>query len=158
MNNDKMCSLGAFWRSLGLTEEAVGCLQTANGATLLVNIGHVQRSMGDPDAALATYKEARGLFKVSGSWETPAGAECRRLIGMLSAWLTRSWTKPALEAPCLQQIHRIAVGGTPALKVHVHNNLESSFCECLIEWFECSVFMCMRIGKAFVTGATRQHD
>lgn len=65
--------------------EAVGCLQTANGATLLVNIGHVQRSMGDPDAALATYKEARGLFKVSGSWETPAGAECRRLIGMLSA-------------------------------------------------------------------------
>jgi len=41
--------------------------------------------MGDPDAALATYKEARGLFKVSGSWETPAGAECRRLIGMLSA-------------------------------------------------------------------------
>eukprot|EP00438_Fugacium_kawagutii_P034618 Skav225850 [mRNA] locus=scaffold345:199051:199515:+ [translate_table: standard] len=66
-------------------QEAVACLQTANGAALLVNVGHVQRSLGDPDAALTTYKEARGLFKASGSWDTPAGAECRRLIGMLSA-------------------------------------------------------------------------
>lgn len=60
-------------------------MQTANGATLLVNIGHVQRSQGNPDAALDTYKEARGLFKASGSWETPAGAACRSLIGVLSA-------------------------------------------------------------------------
>ena len=67
------------------TQEAVGSLQTANGAALLVNIGHVQRSMGDPDEALTTYKEARSLFKASGSWDTPAGAACRSLIGVLSA-------------------------------------------------------------------------
>lgn len=72
--------------SIGLTEESTGSMQTANGATLLVNIGHVQRSQGNPDAALDTYKEARGLFKASGSWETPAGAACRSLIGVLSAW------------------------------------------------------------------------
>lgn len=71
--------------SIGLTEESTGSMQTANGATLLVNIGHVQRSQGNPDAALDTYKEARGLFKASGSWETPAGAACRSLIGVLSA-------------------------------------------------------------------------
>ena len=71
--------------------------------------------------------------------------------------MTREVRNP-LEAPL--QIHRIAVGGAPALKARVHNNLDSSFCECLIE---CSVFMCMfvgkkTIGKAFVTGTTRRHD
>ena len=59
-------------------------MQTANGAALLVNMGHVQRSQGDPDGALATYKEAKTFFKASASWETPAALECKRLIGMLS--------------------------------------------------------------------------
>ena len=65
-------------------QERLGNLQTANGAALLVNVGHVQRSMGDVAAALATYMEARELFKKSGSWDTPAGKECKHLIGMLS--------------------------------------------------------------------------
>lgn len=77
-------AMGMYVESRRLLE-STGSLQTSNGAALLVNIGHVQRSLGDPDAALVTYKEARDLFKASASWDSPAGVECRRLIGMLSA-------------------------------------------------------------------------
>ena len=67
------------------SKESIGTFQTTNGAALLVNVGHVQRSLGDLDAALATYKEARHVFKASGSWNTPAAQECKKLIGMLLA-------------------------------------------------------------------------
>ncbi|CAE7657415.1 unnamed protein product [Symbiodinium pilosum] len=66
-------------------KESIGTFQTVNGAALLVNVGHVQRSQGELDAALATYKEARDVFKASGSWNTPL-----RLLGSFAPRTSRA--------------------------------------------------------------------